>query len=285
MLEKLRDYAELVKIEHTLFALPFALLGMFLAVRGFPPLDKLFWVVVGFSGARSGAMSFNRWVDAEFDALNPRTRMRPIQRGRVKKHEALLFSLVSYSVFVFSAWMLGDLCFKLSFLAVFILSFYSFTKRFTSLSHFILGLCLAASPVGAWIAMRNSVDMGILVVGLGVLFWVAGFDILYSLLDVEFDRKMGLFSIPSRIGIGPSIALSRLCHMFFFGSLIFAGLYFDLGNVYWAGCFAILIFLIYEHSLVRKDDLSKVNTAFFTLNASISIFILISVIIDSIVKG
>ncbi len=280
MLERAKHLSDLVKLEHTLFGLPFAFIGLFLAAGGIPSAWKVFWIVLAFTGARAGAMAFNRWADAFYDALNPRTRSRPIQMGLVGRGEALFFSLLSYTVFVLSARMLGDLCFKLSFVAVAVLSLYSFTKRFTSLSHFILGFCLAGSPVGAWIAIRNSVDPGIVVVGAGVLFWVAGFDIIYSLLDIEFDRRMGLFSIPARIGIGPSIMLSRLCHAIFYASLIISGLYFHLGRIYWMGLVVVLAFLIREHSLVKKDDLSKVNAAFFNTNASISVFLFFIVVLD-----
>ncbi len=283
LIRKAKLYSELVRFEHTLFALPFALVGVLLASDGFPPLKKLFWIILAFVGARTGAMSFNRWVDVEIDALNPRTSRRPIQRGEVKRWEALFLSVLSYSLLILSAYMLGPLCFKLSFIAVFILSVYSYTKRFTSLSHFILGLCLSASPLGAWIAIRNTFDKGIIILSLGVLFWVAGFDIIYSLQDVEFDRRMGLFSIPVKLGIRLSILLSRICHALFILSLVYVSHYFSLGLLFKLGIFLVFLFLSYEHSLVKENDLSRINTAFFTVNASISVFLFFVTLADKIV--
>ena len=282
--EKAKVYSELVKLEHTLFALPFALVGGFLAVKGLPPLKKLILIIIAFTGARTGAMSFNRFADAEIDAKNPRTSKRPIQRGEVKRWEALALSIFSYGVLVGSAYLLGDLCFKLSFLAVFILSAYSYTKRFTSLSHFILGLCLSASPLGAWIALRNDINLGIVVLSLGVMFWVAGFDILYSLQDVDFDKKEGLFSIPVVLGVKKSIWLSRLCHAVFFACLVFCHYYFKLGRIFKWGLLFLLAFLIYEHSLVKEDDLSRLNVAFFNINATISVFLFFLVVADYFIR-
>ncbi len=271
VLKKLRLFSEVVKLPHTVFALPFALTGALMAAQGIPSLGVLFWIGVAMLGARSGAMAFNRWADATIDAANPRTRNRPIPRGMLGKREVFIFSLASYALLIFAAYQLNPLCFKLSPVAVIITAFYSYTKRFTWASHMVLGLSLSMAPLGAWIAVRGRIDLAGLFLGFAVLFWVAGFDILYALQDVDFDRSFGLYSIPRYLGVAPSLYLSRLFHGFTFLLLVGAGWACNMGWFYWLGLVVVLVLFTYEHSLIKPKDLSKLDMAFFNMNGYISL--------------
>ena len=282
MLSKLKIILEDIKIQHTVFALPFAFMSAFIASHGIPPPDKLLWLLFAMVGARSSAMSFNRIVDRDYDRKNPRTRERALPKGRIKKTHYILFLLIAASLFIFSCLMLNRLALILSPLALLIVFFYSYTKRFTIFSHFFLGLSLSLAPIGAWIAIREEISLASMVLGLAVLFWLAGLDIIYACQDVEFDRRHGLFSFPIKFGISRSLRLSAGFHIImtlFLFSLVFME---NLGILYIIGVLLIAGLLWYEHSIVKPDDLSKVNVAFFNVNGIISIGLMIITIMDII---
>ena len=272
-----------IKIQHTIFALPFAIMSAFIAAKGFPQTEKIIWIVVCMVGARSAAMAFNRVLDARFDAKNPRTQDRALPAGRVDIRSYWLFLIVSSAIFIFAANMLNSLAFYLSPVALLIVFFYSFTKRFTAYSHFWLGLAIAISPVGAWVAIREEISFSSLILGAAVIFWLVGFDILYSCMDVEFDRSSGLKSIPQKFGIENALRIAFASHgvmvLFLLGLLLFVG---QLGVLYSIGVVVVAILLFYEHNLVRPDDLSRINIAFFNINGIISLGLMVFVIIDCV---
>jgi len=272
-----------IKIQHTIFALPFAIMSAFIAAKGLPQTEKIIWIIVCMVGARSAAMAFNRVLDARFDARNPRTQDRALPAGRVDIRSYWLFLIVSSAIFIFAANMLNSLAFYLSPVALLIVFFYSFTKRFTAYSHFWLGLAIAISPVGAWVAIREEISFSSLILGAAVIFWLVGFDILYSCMDVEFDRSSGLKSIPQKFGIENALRIAFASHgvmiLFLLGLLFFVG---QLGVLYSIGVVVVAILLFYEHSLVRPDDLSKINIAFFNMNGIISLGLMVFVIIDCV---
>jgi 4-hydroxybenzoate polyprenyltransferase len=266
----------MIKFEHSVFALPFALTGALLAfresrfdARGFG--YKLLGIVVAMVGARSAAMAFNRILDADIDARNPRTRMRHIPAGILSTRFAWGFVLVSVLVFLLAARALNPLCLKLAPLALAVVFFYSFTKRFTTFSHLILGFSLGIAPAAAWIAVRGSLDPRILWLTAAVTFWTAGFDIIYSCQDYEFDSAAGLFSLPRRFGTAGALWIARLLHIAMIACLVLLSVSFSLGWLSWAGIAAIVLLLLYEHSLVRANDLSRVDAAFFTVNGYVSV--------------
>ena len=283
MFTKLSIILSDIKIEHTVFALPFALMSAFLAAGGAPEMGKLVWIMVCMVGARSAAMAFNRIVDARYDAMNPRTRERAIPSGQVSVSSYWAFLILSSVLFVFSAWMLNKLAFYLSPVALIIVFFYSLTKRFTAFSHFWLGLAISIAPVGAWVAIREEISFISLLLGGAVIFWLIGFDILYSCMDVEADRVNRLHSIPERFGVERALKLALASHVLM---MLFLLLLLEpsvlLGPLYLAGVLLVACLLVYEHSLVKKDDLSKVNMAFFNVNGVISIGLMLFVIIDCI---
>ena len=272
-----------IKIQHTIFALPFAIMSAFIAAKGLPQTEKIIWIVVCMVGARSAAMAFNRVLDARLDAKNPRTQDRALPAGRVDIRSYWLFLIVSSAIFIFAANMLISLAFYLSPVALLIVFFYSFTKRFTAYSHFWLGLAIAISPVGAWVAIREEISFSSLILGAAVIFWMVRFDILYSCMDVEFDRSSGLKSIPQKFGIENALRIAFASHgvmvLFLLGLLLFVG---QLGVLYSIGVVVVAILLFYEHSLVRPDDLSRINIAFFNINGIISIGLMVFVIIDCV---
>lgn len=273
----------MIKVEHTLFALPFAFTGMFLAARGVPPLGKIFWIVVAVLGARSGAMGFNRVADAKIDARNPRTAGRDIPAGKLSVGEATLYVVIAFAVYFFAAYMLNPLCLYLSPVpfAVFIL--YSYTKRFTFLCHIVLGVALGIAPIGAWVAVTGSLNAGILLLGAAVLFWVSGFDIVYACQDIDFDREEGLFSIPRYIGLRNSLYLARLFHAVSFAIFLYTWIYFDLGYIYLIGILLTGGFMVYQHSIIKPEDLSRLDMAFFNLNAYISLSICAFTFLDLLI--
>jgi len=234
-------------------------------------------------GARSAAMGMNRIIDRKIDAANPRTAEREIPAGKIKVRDAVLFSLLSFGIMVFAAYMLNPLCFTLSPIAIVILAGYSLTKRFTVFSHVVLGISISGATLGAWIAVRGSVDMVIVPLTLAVIFWLAGFDILYALQDVEFDRRYGLFSIPRKYGVPKALLISRSFHLITFLMLLMNGIIFDLGIFYYVGMFLVGGLLLYEHSLVKKDDLSRLDIAFFNMNGYISLAVFFFTVIDLLV--
>ncbi len=269
-MNKLALLLETIKFEHTIFALPFAFLGAFLAARGFPGWEISFWIIMAMTGARSAAMSFNRLADRLDDRLNPRTADRALPRQLLSPQLVALFTLASSTLFIFSAWMLNELAFHLSPIALIIILFYSYTKRFTSLSHLVLGLSLAIAPVGGWVAVQGEIQLASFYVAAAVLFWVGGFDIIYACQDYEFDRSLGRHSIPSKVGIKMALQISSWLHVLMMLVLIYAFLYFRLSLLSWIGLVLVGIGLIYEHSLVHPEDLSRLDAAFFTLNGLIS---------------
>jgi 4-hydroxybenzoate polyprenyltransferase len=268
---------EMIKIEHTLFALPFAFLGAVLAAQGIPSWSHILWITLAMMGARSTAMAFNRIVDREFDAKNPRTKSRAIPAGILSLNFVKFFTFVSTLLFFISAAMLNQLTLILSPVALASLLFYSYTKRFTSLSHLVLGWCLSIAPTGAWIAVRGSIDSSIpLILSFIVMLWTAGFDILYACQDYEFDRKQGLHSIPAKLGISNALWVSRLLHIITFGLLIYLYLLTNLGTLALLGTLATGLLLLYQHSIVNAGDLSRLNAAFFTTNAFVSVILFVT---------
>ena len=281
-LKKIAAYAQMIKLSHSVFAVPFGLAALVLLAKDNTiTFTMVFWVVLAIIGARSAAMGFNRVVDASIDAKNPRTKMRHIPSGTLSMKEGLVFVIVSAAVFVMSAAMLSPLCFWLSFPVLAVVMGYSYAKRFTALSHIILGISIGLMPLGASVAVTGTIPLGILVLGLALTTYIAGFDILYSCLDVEFDRKEGLWSMPSRYGVMNALVISTALHVVSFAAL--AALYwiYPLGTVFLVGVAAIGILFVVEHVLVRPADLSKVNVAFFNVNAVISIMVLASVVLGA----
>lgn len=277
---QLRIILGMIKFEHTVFALPFALLSALLAARGIPEWRTLGWILVAMVGARSAAMAFNRIADLRYDALNPRTSDRALPRGMLTIPQVALFTVVSAAVFVFAAWQLNALCFALSPVALLWILAYSYTKRFTALSHLWLGLSLGIAPVGAWLAVRGQFDVVPLLLSLAVMLWTAGFDIIYSLQDVAFDRQIGLRSLPQTIGENRALWMSRLMHVGMIALLVLVGRLAHLGGGYYAGVAVATALIAYEQSLVKPNDLSKVNLAFFTLNGWVSVLLFVFTLVD-----
>jgi 4-hydroxybenzoate polyprenyltransferase len=283
---KIADYGRLIRFSHTVFALPFALASIALAWPSHPvTLRNLLWILIAMVSARSAAMAFNRLVDRRFDAHNPRTEHWELPRGTVKVWEAVLLTITSSAIFVYAAYQLNFVCFILSPIALAIIFFYSLTKRFTWASHLFLGLALSIAPIGAWLAVAGSpVDLPELAtpcfLGLAVLFWLAGFDVIYSLQDQAFDRKEGLYSIPVRFGVAGALRFSSLfhvCTVVFFAAV---GLSAQMGVIYWLGFVIVSIILFWEHQLVTPTDLSRINRAFFDFNAYISIAYFLTIVGD-----
>jgi 4-hydroxybenzoate polyprenyltransferase len=273
-------FGRMVKFSHSIFALPFALASAALAAaEGGLTVAKLGWILVAMVGARSAAMGFNRLADQSFDAQNPRTAARELPAGRLSRSEVWTFVLVAVAGLVVAAWRLGPLCLALSPVALLIILGYSYTKRFTALSHFVLGLALAVAPMGAWIAVRGRVDLPPVLLGLAVLAWVSGFDVIYSCQDAEFDRRAGLHSLPARLGIAGALRVSRLLHLMAVGFLVVLFYAVRLHPAYLVGVGAVAALLVYEHSLVRASDLSRVDAAFFTVNGWIGVLYLADVLV------
>ncbi|MGZ5436566.1 MAG: UbiA-like polyprenyltransferase [Pyrinomonadaceae bacterium] len=275
--QNIRTTLEMIKIEHTLFALPFAFLGAVLAAGGIPSAWQIVWIIAAMVGARSTAMAFNRIADKDYDARNPRTKMRAIPAGILSAGFVWGFTIISAAIFFMSAAMLNRLTLLLSPVALASIVLYSYTKRWTLLSHLVLGWCLAIAPTGAWIAVRGAIDSPIpLLLSLVVMLWTAGFDVLYACQDFEFDRREGLYSIPARLGIAGSLWISRTLHAGALAALV--ALYFltNLGAIALLGVIATGALLIYQHTLVRADDLSRLNAAFFTTNAFVSVILFIT---------
>lgn len=284
ILAKIRVFLEMIKFSHTIFALPFALTGALLAAGGLPSPTQTFWIVMAMVGARTAAMGLNRVIDAEIDAKNPRTAGRAIPAGLLGKGTVALFIVMSVALMLYSAARLNPLCLKLAPIALFFLVLYSFCKRFTALAHLVLGLCLGAAPVGAWVAIRGSVDLPIVLMGLAVLFWVAGFDILYALQDLDFDRRAGLHSIPVRLGVAGSLWTARIFSLAMVLLLCAVYLLLPLGNIFLTGIVVATALLVYEHWLLRNGDLAKLDMAFFTTNGYISIIIFAATLMDILVN-
>lgn len=281
--QKISVYLRMIKFSHSVFALPFAFTSALIAASGIPDLSQIFWIIIAMAGARSGAMGLNRIIDRKIDSANPRTAGRELPRGVISTGEAVIFVIISFSLLVFAAYMLNPLCLKLSPLALTVLFLYSYTKRFTWASHFILGLSISAAPLGAWIAVKGTLGTEIIPLGIAVVFWLAGFDVLYALQDMDFDRKYGLYSIPRKFGIRKSLHLSRIFHAISFLLLVVSGFIFGLGGFYWVGMFVIAGLFLYEHSLIKENDLGKLDMAFFNMNGYISMTVFIFTLADYIV--
>lgn len=306
-----KNYLSLIKFSHTIFAMPFALIGFFLGTAAFDPavslvpgwhtpvtapqaphfalpfsidttelIKRFLLVILCMVFARSAAMAFNRWLDARFDAVNPRTAVREIPAGIITSKNALLFVIANSVLFIAATFFINTLCFYLSPIALFIVLFYSYTKRFTALCHLVLGLGLSLAPIGAYIAITGRFDLLPLLFSFAVLFWVSGFDIIYALQDEEFDKQQQLHSVPAAIGKSKALHISQLLHLLAAASVIYAGFYGDFGWLYWCGAAVFCGLLIYQHSLVKPADLSKVNMAFFTSNGIASIVFSAFVIAD-----
>jgi len=271
VLHNLRVTLEMIKWEHSIFALPFALCGAMLAAGGLPTAHQLIWIVIAMVAARSAAMAFNRLADASIDAANPRTSTRALPAGQLTPVFVTMFILISSAIFIVAAAQLNRLALWLSPIALAVLLLYSYTKRFTRWSHLVLGFALGIAPAAAWIAVRGSLDPRILLLTAAVTFWVAGFDVLYACQDFDFDRQTGLHSIPRHLGVQRALWVARAFHLIMLSLLIALLWSFGLGKLALAGVAVVAALLAYEHSLVSADDLSKLNAAFFTMNGVISV--------------
>jgi 4-hydroxybenzoate polyprenyltransferase len=276
---RLRTVLEMIKFEHSVFALPFALTGALLAARatthGWPTLRQVLWIILAMVAARTAAMTINRIVDLRYDKENPRTKMRALATGALSISFAWTFTLVAIAVFFLAAWQLNPLVLKLAPVALAILFFYSYTKRFTNWSHLFLGFALGISPAAAWIAITGGLDLRMLILCAAVTLWVGGFDVLYACQDVEFDKEAGLYSVPNRFGIANALWIARVMHVGVVILLSWLAASFGLPWPAWLGIAVVGALLGYEHSLVKANDLSKLNAAFFTVNGYISILFLV----------
>ena len=279
---RIRTVLEMIKFEHTVFALPFALTAALLAARathqpprGWPTLRQIVWIIVAMVAARSAAMTLNRIVDLRYDRENPRTRQRALATGALSLSFAWIFTLLAIAVFVVAAWQLNPLALKLVPLALAILFFYSFTKRFTNWSHLFLGFALGISPAAAWIAITGGLDLRMLILCAAVTLWVGGFDVLYACQDIDYDRSAGLYSVPKRFGVANALVIARIMHVGVVGLLGWLAASFGLPWPAWLGVAVVAALLAYEHSLVKADDLSKLDAAFFAMNGYISMSFLL----------
>ena len=279
MASRIKTVLEMIKFEHSVFALPFALTGALLAARAtqhaWPSLRQVLWIVVAMVAARSAAMTMNRIADLRYDCENPRTKLRALPTGALSLQFAWFFTLVAVAVFFVAAWRLNSLALKLAPLAIAVLFLYSFTKRFTNWSHLFLGFALGISPAAAWIAITGALDWRMLILCGAVTLWVGGFDVLYACQDVEYDRSAGLFSVPNKFGIANALLIARAMHVGVIALLGWLAFSFGLPWPAWAGIAVVASLLAYEHSLVKADDLSKLDAAFFTVNGYISMLFLL----------
>jgi 4-hydroxybenzoate polyprenyltransferase len=284
LLTNIKTTLEMIKWEHSIFALPFALCGAMLAAGGMPTAARLGWIIVCMVSARSAAMAFNRIADARIDAANPRTAMRAIPAGALSQRFATAFVIIACALFVLGASQLNRATLYLSPVALAIVLLYSYTKRFTRWSHLVLGFALGIAPAAAWIAVRGSLDPRILLLTAAVTFWVGGFDVLYACQDIEFDRANGLNSIPQALGVPRALLVSRLLHLLMLGLLLALVVVFGLGKLAMAGVVVVALLLLYEHSLVSSEDLSKLNAAFFTMNGVIAVVFFVFVAADMLTR-
>lgn len=282
-MRRLRTFLETIKFEHTVFALPFAYLGMMLAARGIPGLDIVVWVTVAMVAARTLAMAVNRLADRRFDARNPRTADRAIPKGLLEPRFVLLASLISLLVFEFAAWQLNRFVFVMSPFALIFLLGYHYTKRFTWLSHWVLGFTDGIAAAGGWAAVRGSLDAPAFVLWLAVTVWIAGFDLIYSCQDVEVDRREGLYSVPSRFGVGPALLVAKINHALTVVALAVVGLMTQIAWPYWIGIAAVTVLIVYENTAVREHDLSRLDFAFFNINGYISVTLFVATLIAVLV--
>src|SRR4030066_694725 len=281
--KKITDYLRLIKFSHSIFALPFAFTSALIAANGIPSLYQTFWITVAMVCGRSGAMGMNRIIDRKIDALNPRTKNRELPRGVIKTGEAFIFTIIAFALLLFAAYKLNPLCLKISPIVLLVLFTYSYTKRFTWLSHIVLGTALSLAPLGAWIAIKGTFDFQILPLCFAVMFWVAGFDVFYAMQDIDFDKKHGLYSIPSAFGITTSLRIARLFHLITIAMLLGLMPIFNLGVLYLFGVLIASALMLYEHSLIKPADLSKLDMAFFNMNGYISITIFVFTLMNYLI--
>jgi 4-hydroxybenzoate polyprenyltransferase len=285
MIDRVVLFLRMIKFSHSVFALPFAFSAGLLAAGGIPTVSKIVWITIAMVSARSAAMGMNRIIDKEIDAKNPRTSMRELPAGKIGVRAAILFTVIAVALLAIAAANLNPLCLKLTPVAVAVLFIYSYTKRFTWLSHAVLGVAISGAPLGAWMAITGGVSLNVVPLVVAVIFWLAGFDILYALQDIDFDRAHGLHSVPQRFGTGRSLIIARASHAVTWGLLAATGFIFGLGFIYYAGMAAVGGLLIYEHSLVRENDLSKLDMAFFNMNGYISLTVFLVILGDLMVRG
>lgn len=285
MLNKIETYLELLKFSHTIFALPFALASVFMIEKAMPPFEKILWIVIALVFARSAGMAFNRYIDLPIDKLNPRSKNWASVSGKVKPMEIMTIGILSSIGFMYASLKLNKLAFFLSPIVILLLLLYPAGKRFTNYVHLILGLVYLLIPIAVSIALKGYIEMSTIFLGISMAFWVAGFDILYALQDYEFDKRYNIHSIPAKYGIGKSLMISRLFHTITFISILVAGYLSNMGIVYFIGVILLAFFLIYEHTLIKEDDLSKINKAFFTVNGFVSIIFFIFVLSDIYIGG
>ncbi len=283
VMNKIKEYGKLVMFSHTIFSFSFALLSMLLAAQGIPELSTLFWIVICFMGARTGANAINRVIDAEIDARNPRTANRQIPKGEIKKKEVIIFTAICFLVMLIGAYQLNFLCFLLSPVALFLLIIYSYCKRFTFLCHLVLGVTCACAPVGAWLAVTGELSLIPLFMGAANSLWVAGFDIIYGSQDYDFDKANGLHSIPVQFGVKNALRISMLFHIITLFCLAIIGiLSAELGVIYMIGLVLITCLFIFEYRLVSPTNLTHVNIASYSVNQLVSIVLLVSGVLDTL---
>jgi 4-hydroxybenzoate polyprenyltransferase len=280
-LNKIKTYGELVMFSHTLFSLPFALIGMIWAAKGLPNLETIFWILVALTGARNGANALNRWVDKDIDKKNPRTASRHMPKGLVNSHEVWGIVVVCFGIFLFAAYKLNPLCFKLTPIALFLFFIYSYTKRFTWACHIVLGVACAGAPVGAWFAVTGKFDFIPFILGAVVALWVAGFDIIYGTQDINFDRENGLFSIPAVFGLKGALIISAVFHFVMIILLIALYYILNLTWIYLIGIFISVILLTIEHYIVSPSNEKKMKIASYNINQIISPLILLFTVLDT----
>lgn len=281
---KIMDYGTLVMFSHTIFSLSFALISMLLAGSGKLDFKTIFWIIVAFLGARTGANALNRVIDAEIDAKNPRTSTRQLPQGLMKKKEILIFVIICFGIMIFAAYMLNPICLILSPIALFLMTIYSYTKRFTWACHIVLGITSAAAPVGAWLAVTGKITLLPLVMGAANTLWVAGFDIIYGAQDYKFDTENGIHSIPAKFGVKNALLISRLFHVVALTCLFLVGILTpQLGVIYYSGLVIIAILFIVQHKLVSPENLKNVKVASYNVNQVISVVFLVSGLIDSLI--
>jgi 4-hydroxybenzoate polyprenyltransferase len=280
LFNRIKIFLEMIKFAHTIFALPFAFTAAVLAARGLPTVDQAFWIVAAMVGARTAAMGLNRMIDAEIDAKNPRTSSRAIPAGLIGKGTVFIFVMIGILLLFYAAYRLNPLCLYLSPPILFFLVLYSYCKRFTALAHIVLGICIAFAPLGAWVAIQGRIEQPAILLAASVVFWLAGFDTLYALQDLEFDRAHGLHSIPVRIGVNGSLWVARLFHLVMLGLLLALYATMNLGFFFLVGVGITAALLFYEHWLLRTGDLTKLDMAFFNMNGYISINIFVFTLID-----
>lgn len=276
---RIRVLLDNIRFEHTIFALPFAYLGMVLAANGLPTFHQFIWITVAMASARTLAMSLNRLIDRELDSRNPRTMNRPLPRGLISPRAVTLIVIVAFAVFEFAAWQLNTLCLVLSLPALFFLVGYHYAKRFTWLTHWILGFTDGIAAAGGWVAVRSSFEPLALLLWFVVIVWMAGFDLIYACQDVEIDRREGLYSVPARFGIPTALTLARINHVITVVALAAVGVIAQLGLIFWVGWLVVAALLAYENAIVKPNDLSRLNLAFFNVNGYISVIVFISALL------